>query len=153
MLTQLDRKIIKVISQELPLEERPFKALAFKLGIEEEWLLERIKVYKKNAILRKYAAVLNHIRIGFRHNAMAVWKIPAKSIKKTGGIMATFSMVSHCYQRKKVEGWDYNLYTMLHGRTKQECFMIIEEISRRTGCKDYKVLFSTKEYKKTPVKY
>lgn len=153
MLTKLDKKIISLISQDIPLVREPFKALALKLGIEEGVLFGRIKAYKKNDFLRKFCAVLNHRKIGFKYNAMVVWNIPDKFIDKAGSLMASFSQVSHCYQRKKTPGWDYNLYSMVHGRTKKECLDVVKDISRKTACRDYKALFSSEEYKKTPVKY
>ncbi len=149
MLTSLDRKIIRVISQELPLEEHPFKSLASKIGIEEEKLLERVRFYKKNGILRKYAVALNHLKIGFRYNAMAAWNIPAKYVQKAGRIMTSFSQVSHCYERQNSGDWNYNLYSMIHARSKKGCLEVAKAIAKKTTCNDYQLLFSTYEYKKS----
>ncbi|OGX43961.1 MAG: hypothetical protein A3G38_02285 [Omnitrophica WOR_2 bacterium RIFCSPLOWO2_12_FULL_51_8] len=153
MLTQKDRSIIGALAQDIPLVGRPFKALASKLGIEEQMLLERIRDYKREGLLRKYSAALNHRKIGFRHNAMALWNMPEKDITEAGGIMASFREVSHCYARKKAPGWKYNLYSMIHAKSRRECLRVVRAISRRTRCEDVKILFSTKEYKKTAVVY
>ncbi|MDO8663109.1 MAG: Lrp/AsnC family transcriptional regulator [Candidatus Omnitrophota bacterium] len=149
MLTRLDRKIIRVISQELPLEERPFKLLAAKIGIGEKMLLERVRFYKKNDILRKYAVALNHLKVGFRYNAMAAWNMPAKYVQEAGAIMASFPQVSHCYERKRGKDWNYNLYAMIHTRSKRGCLEAARAIAKKTDCKDYQLLFSTYEYKKS----
>lgn len=153
MFSNLDKKIISLISQDIPLVKEPFKDLAFKLGIGQEMFLGRIKVYKKSGFMRKFSASLNHAKIGFQHNAMVVWNIPNNLINKAGNLMASFAEVSHCYQRKKTAEWNYNLYSMIHGRSKKECLEVARDISKKTSCKDYRILFSTYEYKKSAAKY
>ncbi len=152
-MNNIDKKIISLLAQDIPLVERPFEALASKLGTQEAELIKKLKAYKKSGQMRKLAAVSNHRKIGFKYNAMVVWNIPEDKSEKTGEIMATFNGVSHCYQRSKFQGWKYNLYTMIHGKTKKECFDLAAKIAKKTGFEDNMVLFSSKEYKKTGVKY
>lgn len=153
MLSKLDKKIIVLISQDIPLTEKPFRDLALKLGIEQKELFKRLRSYKKKYFLRKFCATLNHRKIGYKYNAMVVWNIPERLVDRTGSLMAAFTQISHCYERKRAAGWNYNLYSMIHGRSKKECLDVVRDISRKAGCRDYKVLFSSEEYKKTPVKY
>lgn len=153
MLPTSDREIIGLLSRDIPLTEEPFTCLADKLGISEQKLFSRLNFYKRNGILRKFSAVLHHINAGFKYNAMCVWNVPEKSAVRAGKIIAGFSEVSHCYQRKRAPDWNYNLYAMVHGKTKAECFVVAKKISRKIGFSDYKILFSSKEYKKTGVKY
>ncbi len=104
--------------------------------------------------MRKFSAILNHKKIGFRYNAMVVWDVPEALIDRAGGIMAFFDEVSHCYQREKRDGWNYNLYSMIHGRTKKECFAVVKKISDKVGRNiDHMALFSFKEEKKAGAKY
>ncbi len=153
MLSKLDKDIISLISQDIPLVKEPFKDLSLKLGIKQEILLKRLKFYKNKNLLRKFCASLNHRKIGFRYNAMAVWNISDKLIAQAGRIVASFGQVSHCYQREKADGWNYNLYSMIHGRLKKDCLGLVREISGKINCQDYQVLFSSQEYKKTAVRY
>ncbi|MDO8488862.1 MAG: Lrp/AsnC family transcriptional regulator [Candidatus Omnitrophota bacterium] len=153
MLSKFDKSIISLISQDIPLVKEPFKRLSLKLGIKQDVLLKRLAYYKKINLLRKFCASLNHRKIGFEHNAMVVWNIPDACIIKVGKLMAAFSQVSHCYQRKKASDWNYNLYSMIHGRSKKECLDVVEGISKRVGYKDYKILFSSEEYKKIAARY
>lgn len=154
MLSRLDKRIISLISRDIPLTKRPFKDLAGKLGIDEQVLLGRIRSYKSSGLMRKYSASVNHRKIGFRYNAMVVWNIPQKFIDTAGNIMASFDEVSHCYQRKKSHGWNYNLYSMIHGKTKIECLGVVKKISEKIGADiEYRALFSSKEEKKTGPKY
>jgi len=83
-----------------------------------------------------------------------VWNVHERLIDKAGDIMASFDEVSHCYQREKKDDWNYNLYCMVHGRTRNGCLRVIKKISGRIGPDiDYKVLFSSKEEKKTGAEY
>ncbi len=84
---------------------------------------------------------------------MVVWRVPAKQVEKVGKIMATFKEVSHCYERLTYPGWPYNLFTMIHGRTKEECEEVARKISKATDTKDFKLLYSTREFKKVSMKY
>lgn len=153
MPKELDKTIISLISQDIPLCSRPFESLASRLGIEEGILIDRLKAYKRSGLIRKFSAVLNHRKIGFNYNAMVVWDVPDKLVDQAGSFMAAFAQISHCYQREKAIGWNYNLYSMIHGRSKKECLNLIKDISKRLSCRKYQVLFSSEEYKKTAVKF
>jgi len=153
MISKLDKTIISVMSADIPLVSRPFQGIAASLGINEATLLSRLKAYRKKGWLRKFSAVVNHRKIGFQYNAMVVWNIPDQAVNQAGKAMSEFSRVSHCYQRKKSVGWNYNLYTMIHGKAKKECFNVVRAIARKTSCRNYKVLFSSQEYKKTAVDF
>lgn len=153
MQKELDKAIISLVSKDIPLLERPFENLARIAGIEEKILISRLKAYKKNGLMRKFSAALNHRKIGFKHNAMVVWNIADNHAAQAGTLMASFFQVSHCYQRRRAPGWNYNLYSMIHGRTKEECFKTVREISRKLGSCDYRILFSSKEYKKSAANY
>lgn len=153
MLSKRDKDIIGLISNDIPLVKEPFKRLALELGIEKDVFLERIKSYKENGLMRKFSAAINHRKIGFRYNAMAVWNIPDSLIVEAGNLMASFPEVSHCYERRRAPYWKYNLYSMIHGKTKEECLSVIRDIAKKTYCKDYKILFSSHEYKKQAAKY
>ena len=153
MISELDRKIISIISADLPLIDRPFQKIAFKLGISEQKLLSSIRSYSRDGTMRKFSAVLNHRKVGFKYNAMVVWDVPEISAEKAGNLISASSYVSHCYLRPRAEDWNYNLYAMIHGKTKTECLREAERIAGKIEFFDYKVLFSSKEYKKTGVKY
>lgn len=153
MLSKLDKNIISLISQDIPLVKEPFKKLSLKLGIKQDLLLKRLEFYKKKDLLRKFCASLNHRKIGFEYNAMVVWNVPDKLINRIGNLIAGYPQVTHCYQREKASDWNYNLYSMLHGRSKKECLDVVKDISKKIGCREYKILFSSQEFKKTAARY
>lgn len=153
MLSTLDKKIVRLLSQDIPLTDTPFNDLAKKAGVKEGLFITRLKAYKKRGLLRKFSAVVNHRKLGFNANAMCAWNVPEKSVVKAGNLIAGFNEVSHCYQRKKYPDWNYNLYAMAHGKTKAECLSAAKKISRKIGFSACRVLFSSQEYKKASAKY
>ena len=152
-LTRLDKKIIYELSGDLPIAINPYGIIAQKLGINESILLKKIKEFKKKGLIRRFGATLAHRMAGFSANSMAVWYVPEEQARKVGRIMAEFPQVSHCYERPLSPEWHYNLYTMLHAKSRKACRKIAQEISRKTGIKDYRLLYSTKEFKKTSMRY
>lgn len=153
MLSLPDKKIISLFSQDLALTDMPFKDLAKKASIKEDALINRLKTYKRSGLLRKFSAAVNHRKVGFIANAMCLWNVPEKSVVKAGRRIASLPEVSHCYQRRRASGWNYNLYAMVHGKTKEGCIKTAKKISKKIGFSDYKILFSSKEFKKTSVRY
>ena len=153
MPDDLERTIIHYLQDDLPLTARPFDVIAGKVGISEEELLERIKLQKEQGILRRFGANLVHQLAGLKANAMVAWYVPEDKIDEIGPLMATFKEVSHCYQRRIQGKWKYNLFTMVHGKSKSDCQGTARRIAEKTGIKDYVLLLSLKEYKKTSPKY
>ena len=153
MLDDLERRIIHHLQGDLPLTARPFAVLAGEIGISEEELLERIKLQKEQGILRRFGVTLDHQLAGFKANAMVAWYVPEDKIEEIGPLMASFKEVSHCYQRRVQGKWRYNLFTMVHGKSKKDCQGIARRIAENTGIKDYVLLLTLREYKKTSPKY
>ena len=106
-------------------------------------------------LLRRVAAILYHRRAGFSANGMGVWKVPEEEIMETGRRMASFRGISHCYQRPTYEDWPYSVFTMAHGRSKEECDAILDSIADECGMgpEDRATLYSSTEYKKIRLHY
>jgi len=149
MITQLDKQIINRLGKDLPLCSQPFKKIAQEIGIEEKTLFNKIKEYQMNGWIRKFSAALNHTSFKIASiNAMGAWKVPEDRIQKIGRVMASFKQVSHCYERATHPGWKYNLYTMIHARSKEECEKVARRISQKTGIREYELLYTLQEFKK-----
>jgi DNA-binding Lrp family transcriptional regulator len=152
-LSDFDVAFIKELQDDLPLESRPFDPMAERLGITVERLFEYCDQMVKRRLMRRYSAVLYHRRAGFNANAMIVWKVPEERAQEVGDIMATSPAVTHCYQRPIYDDWKYSHFTMVHATSKEECEAIARDISEKTGIDDRMLLYSTREYKKTRVRY
>jgi len=146
-------KIIKDMVYDFPVSSRPYRIIANKLGISEDELLEILNYMRKEGVIRRIAAILYHRKAFYTHNAMVVWQVSEQHIEKIGLIMASFPEVSHCYERDSGGFWKYNLYTMVHGKSLEACEKVVKRMAEKTGIKNYKVLFSKREFKKTSLTF
>jgi DNA-binding Lrp family transcriptional regulator len=150
-----DVALIKALQGPMAAVERPYDAAAQELGISTEELLDRLRAMVDRKILRRVAAILYHRRAGFSANGMGVWKVPEDEIMTTGAKMASFRGISHCYQRPTYEDWPYSVFTMAHGRSKEECDAVLDAIAEECGMgpDDRATLYSSTEYKKIRLHY
>lgn len=153
MLNEQEKEIIKKLQDNLPLVKRPFQEVAVQLGMKERDLIDKINELKQRGILRRFGAAVRHQNLGFMANAMVVWKIPEEEIEEAGKRMAEFPEVSHCYHRSTHQGWPYNLFTVVHGKTRAECEEKAKSLSQKTGYRTFKPIFSTRELKKSSMRY
>ncbi|MCH5584670.1 AsnC family transcriptional regulator [Shimazuella sp. AN120528] len=152
-ITDFDIAVIRQLQKDLPIISRPFDGWAEELGVSTEELLAAGKQMIERKQMRRFSAVLNHRKAGFRFNGMGVWAVPEDKTDEIGYEMAAFKAVSHCYLRPTYPDWPYTIFTMVHGRTHEECEEILQAIEDETGIKERVTLYSTKEYKKTRVSY
>ena len=152
-LTPQEILAIRELQEDLPLTPAPFDPMAARMGITPEGLFAIAAELGRRGHLRRVAAVLYHRTAGFWANAMGVWKVPEDRTDEVGAIMGSVRGVSHCYLRPTYPDWPYNIFTMVHGRTVKECEEILGSISRATGITEFAQLYSSKEYKKTRVRY
>jgi DNA-binding Lrp family transcriptional regulator len=152
-ISERDIRVIRAVQDDLPLVPHPYAECARSQGLEEAELFEGMEDLRRRGHLRRVAAILHHRRAGYAANAMAVWAVPEERAEELGRRMAEFAAVSHCYQRPVYEDWRFNLFSMIHGRKLADCEQIVTAIRDAIGVDDYAVLYSTKEYKKTRVRY
>ena len=148
-MDEQDILLLKAAQDGVRLIERPYQALGQEIGMSEDEVIHRLESLMDEGIIRRFAAAIGHRALGIVANAMIVWKAPKVDITRIGELMATFEDVSHCYERPARADWPYNLYTMVHSRSKEDCIRIASEIAKATEICDYKILFSEHEYKKT----
>ncbi len=153
MLTELEKKVIRGLQRDLPVCPRPFQEIAQELGLEEEALAGIIQKLMDQGYIRRFGATIRHRISGFQANAMAAWAVPEKDIERVGAQMAAVREVTHCYERQVSGDWPYNVFTMIHGKTQEECEAIARRMATQTGIQDYALLFSDAELKKTTMRY
>ncbi len=152
-LTREERLVINKLQQDLPLLPCPFAPMAARLDIDEDRFLSLCQSLKQRGIMRRFGAAVNHRKAGFVANAMTCWVASLEKMDMAGRKLASVKEVSHCYERKTNPRWPYNLFAMIHGHTQEACRDIADKVSAETGLSDYVMLFSTRELKKTRVKY
>jgi siroheme decarboxylase len=150
-----DIAVIRALQGPMAAVERPYDEAAAELGMSTEELLAHLGGMVERKLLRRVAAILFHRRAGFSANGMGVWKVPEEEILATGSRMASFRGVSHCYQRPTYKDWPYSVFTMAHGRSKEECDAVLDSIAEDCGMgpEDRATLYSSTEYKKIRLHY
>ena len=156
--------LIAQLKRHESLELKPYKCTSGKLtigvgrnlediGITEEEVFERLRHYEKIGVMRRFAAILRHREAGFTANGMIVWKVPEDRISKVGEKLGAFPQVSHCYERPVYPDWPYNVFSMIHCKSISEANQVASDIQEQINVEEYKILFSSREFKKTRVEY
>jgi DNA-binding Lrp family transcriptional regulator len=150
-----DIAVIRALQGPMDVIDRPYDAAASEVGMSTEALLEHLEAMVDRKILRRVAAILYHRRAGFSANGMGVWKVPDEKILETGTQMAAVRGISHCYERPTYADWPYSVFTMAHGRSKEECDAILQSIAdeHELHGDDRAILYSSTEYKKIRLHY
>src|SRR3954469_20615858 len=132
-ISEDDRAAIRALQEDVPLTPRPFDLWGRHVGLSYEELLERAYDLQRRKIMRRFSAVLYHRKAGFRANAMGVWKVPEDRVEEIGNTFAQYQAVSHCYQRPIYEDWPSALFSMVHGRSEEECESVLDAMAAETG--------------------
>ena len=148
-----DRAVIRATQGSLPVVSEPWVGAAQELGISVDELLAHLEAMKERGLLRRVAGILYHRRAGFSANGMGVWKVPADKIAEIGPKMAAYRGVSHCYERPTYADWPYQIFTMAHGRSKEECDAILDAIAAEFPIEERATLYSSTEFKKIRLLY
>ena len=152
-ITDFEIEVIRELQEDVELTPRPFSPMAERLGIPLQELFDIANSLQERSLMRRFSAVLHHRRAGFSSNAMAVWKVPSERAIEVGNIMAQSRWVTHCYERPTFPDWPYTHFTMIHATSQDTCEDVATELSEATGISEYQLLYSTREYKKTRVRY
>ena len=151
--TDTDKDFIRELQKDMEIIDEPFVKSANNLGITENELFEKMKYYESIGVMRRFAAILRHRQVGFTANGMIVWKVPKDRILEVGGKLGSFPQVSHCYERPTYPDWPYNVFSMIHCKTHDEANEMAKTIQNQIHVDDYRILFSSREFKKTRVEY
>jgi DNA-binding Lrp family transcriptional regulator len=151
-LTPGEIECVRLLQRDLPLQPRPFDVLAKNGGgLTSEELLGTARSLLKRGQMRRFGAVIQARKPGFSASAMGVWVVPEERVDEIGARMSQNKAVSHCYLRPVYDDWPYNLYTIVHGRSVDECESIINDLAADTGVEKKQALYPTKEYKKARI--
>ncbi|MEW6446755.1 MAG: Lrp/AsnC family transcriptional regulator [Bacillota bacterium] len=152
-MTETEQRLITELGENFPIEPRPFAVVGARLGMTEDQVIAHVKEFMARGIIRRLSVALRHQNVGFTANAMVVWKVPPERLEEIGNMLASFQEVTHCYERLTTPEWPYNLYTVIHRPHREECLAIAARLSEAVQIKEYRVLFSTQELKRSNPQY
>ena len=152
--TEKERKVLSIVQSDLPDTLTPYADIAKEAGLCEEEVLALLQRLKEDGTIRRFGASIKHQKTGYNHNAMVAWKIDEDNVDGAAKYAAQSSRISHCYYRpSSAPDWQYTFFTMIHGRTMQECYDVVEELRQNTCLDEYAVLEIIKELKKISMTY
>ena len=148
-----DKEFVRELQKDMKIVDEPFAEAADNLGMTQDKLFEKLRYYEEIGVMRRFAAILRHRQAGFTANGMIVWKVPTGRIADVGAKLGAFPQVSHCYERPTYDDWPYNVFSMIHCKTQDEARKMAAEIQQQIDVDEYRILFSSREFKKTRVEY
>lgn len=147
-----EKNALRMLQRDLPLSHSPFRIIASDSGFSVAQLIGLLKQLFKNGTLRKFGAILRHQKAGYLKNALVMWSIPPDAVENAGRVCASQPYISHCYERRPAFQGRYNLFTMLHLQDA-DLSALVGKLSQSIHCKDFLILESLQEYKKTSPEY
>ena len=149
-MDETDYKILAFMEKGIRLAPKPFSEIAHRLGIPAEEVVARLGALKEKGVIRRFGASIKPNNVGFFANALVAWKVPENRVQETADYLSKYQEISHCYERKSIKGrWDYNIYTVIHGRERAVVKRRVKEISDELAINEYRILFSTRDLKRT----
>lgn len=156
VLTDLDQKLIAAIQEGLPLCPQPYRAIAERLAIDEEVVLQRIEALQNDGLIKRFGIVIRHHELGYRANAMVVWDIPDDEVEEVGKQLGKFDCITLCYRRpRRLPMWRYNLFTMIHGLNRDSVIESLHRIRHQARLEHipFDILFSQRRFKQRGARY
>ena len=155
-LPDIERCLMAALQHGIPLEARPFDAIGRAAGLSEGMVIELIERWLADGFVKRFGVVVRHHELGYHANAMCVWDVPDAEVSRIGRLLATEPAVTLCYRRRRVPpAWPYNLFCMIHGRSREAVLAIRDDIARRLELDRWPndVLFSCRRFKQQGARY
>ena len=155
-LSSEDRALIKAVQSGLPVVSRPYAEIAKQLNSSEADVISRLQYLIDNGAIKRYGVVVRHKELGYTANGMVVWDIPDDKVEEMGMCIGKYDCVTLSYRRpRRLPDWSYNLFTMVHGSSREEVTQKVEEIVEKCGLQtmEHNILFSTRRFKQRGASY
>lgn len=152
----VNRALLKAVESGLPLDAQPYARIGELIGISEDAVIARLRYLQEQGIIKRMGVVVRHRALGYRANAMVVWDVPDRQVAATGCRVGAMPFVTLCYRRpRRLPDWPYNLFTMIHGRDRDQVLARIEHLVNHQGMGDFdhQVLFSQRCFKQRGARY
>jgi DNA-binding Lrp family transcriptional regulator len=156
LVDETDRRLLAAIQHGLPLTPRPYAEVGTSLGLSEADVIARLQRLKETGVIRRFGVVVRHHELGYRANAMVVWDVPDAQVTELGRCLAGFDFITLCYRRpRRLPQWRYNLYCMIHGKSREEVLAHLEWMVNHCGLQalPHEVLFSRRRFKQRGAVY
>ncbi len=151
---EIDQAILNITQDGIPLVEEPFEELAKQVGISRDEVIRRLKRLRSIGVIKRLGISVNQRKVGIVANAVVAWKVPKEQLESVGTLLSSYTEVTHSYGRVTIPGkWEHNLFTVIHGYSRESVESIAKQLSEACGITDYLVMFSNGQFKRTSVKH
>ena len=151
--SEAQKQLVRILQESIPLTDCPFDEIASQLDWTAERVIDQIANWLQAGVIRRFGAVMDHRRLGFRANGMAVFSVNDDQIDDAAQQLVNCDEISHCYRRPSIDGFQYNLFAMVHGRSASQVRSLVAKLAEEIRPHEHALLFSTTEYKKTSMRY
>ncbi len=149
---ETDQAVLRAAQKGIPIVKEPFEGIAKEAGISQDEVIERLKKLIKGGVIKRLGISINQRKVGIEANAVVAWKVPQEQVESVGNMLAAYKEITHCYERVTMPGkWEHNLFTVIHGYTRESVEEFAESLSKVAGIRDYLVLFSNEQFKRTSI--
>jgi siroheme decarboxylase len=152
-LSDKDKSLIRVLQEGLPVTSTPYREIAQKAGWDTDLALQKIDELKKSGVIRRICAFVKQSEVGYDANGMVVWNVPDHKVDEIGPELAKSDLVSHCYTRPRNEKFPFNVYTMMHGKSRGEIVAEVQQLSKKWDISNFRILFTVRELKRSAPKF
>jgi DNA-binding Lrp family transcriptional regulator len=151
-IDEIDQAILRSTQDRIPLVHEPFERIAKETGISHDDVIARLKKMIRLGIIKRLGISVNQRRVGIVANAVVAWQVPQEQVDSVGNMLSSYKEITHCYERITVPGnWEHNLFTVIHGYNREYVEELAKKLSEIVGIKEYLVLFSNEQFKRTSV--
>lgn len=149
---ETDLAILRAAQGGIPVVKEPFERIAKEAGISQDEVIARLKKLISGSVIKRLGISINQRKVGIVANAVVAWKVPQEQVDSVGNMLAAYREITHCYERVTMPGkWEHNLFTVIHGYTRESVEEMAERLSKVVGISDFLVLFSNEQFKRTSV--
>lgn len=127
-LSALEKNLINILQQGLPVSCRPFKDIADKFGCSEQQVMDKLQGLLDNKVLSRFGPMFDAAKLGGAFT-LAAMQVPEESFEKVTEIVNGFEQIAHNYRRNH----DYNMWFVIATETQQEIDDVVTKIEQQTG--------------------
>lgn len=150
-ISNFEKQLLSLLQNGIEIVHNPFKTIAEKLKISEDEIISTLRELEYYGVIKSFSATLNQRKIGLKANAMIVWKVN-ENVGEIGKKIAKYEEITHCYERRTYKRWGWNVYSMVHMKSKNECEKFAKKVAKEIGVKEYRLIYSIREFKKTGIR-
>ncbi len=149
-MDEIDQAIIRITQAGIPLVKEPFEEIAKEIGTSEDEVIARLRKLISKGVVKRLGISVNQRKVGIVANAVVAWKVPKNRVESVGTMLSSYKEITHCYERMTIPGkWECNLFTVIHGYSRDSVEEIAKKLSEDVGINEYLVLFSNEQFKRT----